>query len=246
MLGHYLTKPLRAAGLALCAVAGLTACGSDTQEIELSKATAGFFKQATGKVTSKASGGKSGAKAATEQPAAPADPNVLVAKALSATKGPIAIVVRLDTNAVLAMNPVGRNGDHVTWGSAPGQGITYQRGVMSNTRGLGEDLMSSRIDAAVAAITSRSDADYTRKHYYLGDLGQTTELSLNCSLRRAGTEKVAVGEINANAVILKESCRKDEISFTNIYWVDGAGRVLKSSQWVGQRIGSLAIQNLRL
>ncbi|WP_424941115.1 YjbF family lipoprotein [Aliiroseovarius sp. S253] len=245
MLGFNLTKPLRAAGLALC-IAGLAACGSDTQETELSKATAGFLKQATGKITSKVSGGKSSAKAASGQPAAPADPNQLVAKALSATKGPIAIVVRLDTKAVLAMNPVGRNGDHVTWGSAPGQGITYQRGVMSNTRGLGEDLMSSRIDAAVSAITSRRDADYTRKHYYLGDLGQTTELTLSCSLRRSGTEKVAVGEVNANAVIMKESCRKDQIAFTNIYWVDGAGRVLKSSQWVGQRLGSLAIQNLRM
>lgn len=245
MLGFFLTKPLRAAGLALC-VAALTACGSDTQEIELSKATAGFLKQATGKLTSKVSGGKSGAKATAGQPAAPADPNVLVSKALSATKGPIAIVVRLDTNAVLAMNPVGRNGSHVTWGSATGQGITYNRGVMTNTRGLGEDLMASRIDTAVSAITSRRDADYKRQHYYLGDLGQTTELTLNCSLRRSGSEKVAVGEINANAAIMKESCRKDAISFTNIYWVDGAGRVLKSSQWVGQRIGSLAIQNLRL
>lgn len=245
MLGLYLTKPLRAAGLALCVV-GLAACGSDTQEIELSKVTAGFVKQASGKITSKASGGKSGTQAAAEQPAAPADPNALVAKALSATKGPIAIVVRLDTSAVLAMNPVGRNGDHVTWGSAPGQGITYQRGVMSNTRGLGEDLMSSRIDAAVSAITSRNDADYTRLHYYLGDLGQTTELRLNCALRRSGTEKVVVGDIDEAAVILKESCRKDELAFTNIYWVDGKGRVLKSSQWVGQRIGSLAIQNLRL
>lgn len=245
MLGFHLTKPLRAAGLALC-VAGLAACGSDTQETELSKATAGFLKQAGSNVTSKISGGKSGTKSATAQSAAAADPNVVVAKALSATKGPIAIIVRLDTNAVLAMNPVGRNGDYVTWGSAPGQGITYKRGVMTNTRGLGDDLMSSRIDTAVSAITSRRDADYTRKHYYLGDLGQTTELTLNCSLRRSGTEKVAVGEINANAVIMKESCRKDQIAFTNIYWVDGAGRVLKSSQWISQRIGSLAIQNLRL
>lgn len=246
MLGFHLTQPLRAAGFALCAVVGLTACGSDAQEIELSKVTGDFLKQASGKLTSKVGKGKSDAKAATGQSAAPADPNVLVAKALAATDGPIAIVVRLDTNAVLAMNPVGRNGDHVTWGSAPGQGITYNRGVMTNTRGLGEDLMSSRIDAAVSAITSRNDADYTRVHYYLGDLGQTTELRLNCALRRSGTEKVVVGDIDEAAVILKETCRKDEISFTNIYWVDGKGRVLKSSQWVGQRIGSLAIQNLRL
>lgn len=235
----------RAAALGLCALLALTACGSDKQQFELSKATFGYLKSATDKFTKNRSGGAS-AKPASGKPAAAADPNALVSKALSATKGPIAIVVRLDTKAVLAMNPVGRNGDYVTWGSAPGQGITYKRGVMTSTRGLGEDLMSSRIDAAVSAITSRRDADYTRQHFYLGDLGQTAQLTLNCSLRRSGTEKVAIGEINANAVIMKEKCRKGEIAFTNIYWVDGAGRVLKSSQWIGQRMGNLAIQNLRL
>ncbi|WP_298904859.1 YjbF family lipoprotein [uncultured Aliiroseovarius sp.] len=243
MLGFHLTKPLRAAGFALCAVAGLVACGSNTQETEMSNVALDVLKQTTSKLTSKIGGGKSNAGAA---PAAAADPGALIAKALAATDGPIAIVVRLDTKAVLAMNPVGTNGDHVTWGSAPGQGITYNRGVMTNTRGLGDDLMSSRIDDAVAAITSRSDAEYTRFHYYLGDLGQTTELRLNCTLRRGETEKVTLGEIDEDAVILKETCRWDQIAFSNVYWVDDAGRVLKSSQWVGQRIGSLAIQNLRL
>lgn len=246
MLGSNLKSPLRAAALIMCAVAGLAACGSDNDEIALSKATAGFLKQTGKKITSKVTGGGGNAKTTPAPSGAAADPNALVSKALSATKGPIAIVVRLDTKAVLAMNPVGRNGDYVTWGSAPGQGITYKRGVMTSTRGLGEDLMSSRIDAAVSAITSRRDADYTRQHFYLGDLGQTAQLTLNCSLRRSGTEKVAIGEINANAVIMKEKCRKGEIAFTNIYWVDGAGRVLKSSQWIGQRMGNLAIQNLRL
>nr|WP_239058465.1 YjbF family lipoprotein [Aliiroseovarius sp. PrR006] len=242
-MGFHLTKPLRAAGLALCAVAGLVACGSNTQETEMSNVALDVLKQTTSKLTSKFGGGKSNAGAA---PAAAADPGALITRALAATDGPIAIVVRLDTKAVLAMNPVGTNGDYVTWGSAPGQGITYNRGVVTNTRGLGDDLMSSRIDAAVAAITSRSDAEYTRFHYYLGDLGQTTELRLNCTLRRGGTEKVTLGEIDEGAVILKETCRRDQIAFSNVYWVDDAGRVLKSSQWIGQRIGSLAIQNLRL
>lgn len=245
MFGFNVTKqPLRAVGFALCICTGLTACGSDKQATEVSLAAVTALKHVGSKIKSSVSQGKTGGGAA--QSAAAADPNALISKALSATDGPIAIVVRLDTKAVLAMNPVGRNGDYVTWGSAPGQGITYRRGILSNTRGFGEDLMASRIDHAVVAITSGRDADYTRKNYYLGDLGQTTELALSCSLRRSGAEKVIIGEINANAVIMKETCRKGQIDFTNVYWVDGSGNVLKSSQWVGQRIGSVAIQNLRL
>ncbi|MHA6265368.1 YjbF family lipoprotein [uncultured Aliiroseovarius sp.] len=245
MVDQFSKPSLRTVLLGLCVAIGLTACGSDDSETELSGAAAKFLKEAGKKISTKASGAGS-AKPAPGGGAKAPDPNAIVAKALAATSGPIALVVRIDTNAVLAMNPVGRNAGYVTWGSAAGQGLTFKRGVLSNSRGLGEDLMASRIDAAVAAITSRRAASYQREHYYLGDLGQSTRLVLECSLSRLKSERVAIGDINADAVVLKEQCRKDAISFDNLYWVDGRGRVLKSSQWVSQRIGSLAIQNLRL
>ncbi|WP_268246025.1 YjbF family lipoprotein [Aliiroseovarius zhejiangensis] len=222
----------------------LNGCGSDASETELSKATATFLTDTGKKLGSKLDGSK--AARPTGPSAAPVDPEAIVGKALAATRGPIALVVRPETKAVLAISPVGRNGDYVTWGSAPGQGLTFQRGVLANTRGLGDDLMASRIDTAVSAITARRNATYKREHTYLGDLGQNTSLVVDCTLTRGKTERVSLGAINADAVIMKESCRRGEIAFNNVYWVDGNGRVLKSSQWVGQRIGSLAIQNLRL
>nr|WP_282569242.1 YjbF family lipoprotein [Aliiroseovarius sp. S1339] len=222
----------------------LGACGSDTSEVELPKITASLLKS-SGKQLGAKLGGSKGTKT-TGATAAAADPNAIVNKALSATKGPIALVVRIDTKAVLAISPVGRNGDYVTWGSVLGQGMTFKRGVLANTRGLGEDLMASRIDPAVSAITGRRAATYKREHFYLGNLGQSTNLLVDCTLTRVKSERVSLGAINSNAVVMKESCKRGEISFDNVYWVDGQGRVLKSSQWVGQRIGSLAIQNLRL
>lgn len=229
--------------LALGATVALSACGSDKSATELPKVATALAKQ-----SGKSIAQKLGAKRASSAPKAaqPADPNAVIAKALAATKGPIALVVRIKTNSVLAMNPVGRNRDHVTWGSAPGQGITFKRGVLTNTRGLGEDLMASRIDTAVDAITNRRNSSYKREYYYLGDLGQNTSLTVNCTLKRGKSEHVKIGEINASAIIMSESCRRGAIAFNNLYWVDGRGRVLKSSQWVGQRIGSLAVQNLRL
>lgn len=221
----------------------LSACGSDKSASELPRLAATLAKQSGQNVARKLGVKRPSAGAKTAQPT---DPNVIITKALSATNGPIALVVRIKSKAVLAMNPVGQNGDHVTWGSAPGQGVTFKRGVLSNTRGLGEDLMASRIDHAVDSITGRKTDAYRREYYYLGDLGQTTSLVVNCTLQRGKTEHVKIGEIDTNAVIMNESCKRGKIAFNNVYWVDGRGRVLKSSQWVGQRIGSLAVQNLRL
>ncbi|MCK0140337.1 YjbF family lipoprotein [Aliiroseovarius sp. F47248L] len=241
---RFTRRAMRVAGCVLATSLVLSGCGSDTESVELPKITASLLKS-SGKQLGKKLGGGKDAKPNATTPAA-ADPNAIVAKALSATKGPIALVVRIETKAVLAISPVGRNGDYVTWGSAPGQGLTFQRGVLANTRGLGEDLMASRIDTAVSAITGRRSATYKREHTYLGNLGQSTSLIVECALSRGKTERVSLGAINADAVIMKESCKRGEIAFNNLYWVDGNGRVLKSSQWVGQRIGSLAIQNLRL
>lgn len=235
---------LRLAGCVLASSLLLTGCGSDTDAVELPKITASLLKSSGKKLGDKLGGTKE-TKAPTASAAA-SDPNAVVAKALAATKGPIALVVRVETKAVLAMSPVGRNGDYVTWGSAPGQGITFQRGVLANTRGLGDDLMASRIDSAVSAITARRNSTYNREYTYLGNLGQSTKLVVSCSLERGKSERVKLGAIDASAVVMKESCSRGDIAFNNVYWVDGAGRVLKSSQWVGQRIGSLAIQNLRL
>lgn len=237
-------RALSIASLMLAAALTLSSCGSDKENTELSKVTVSLLKSSGKQLGTKLGGGKE--EKSTTTPAAKTDPNAVVQKALTATKGPIALVVRIDTKAVLAISPVGRNGDYVTWGSAPGQGLTFQRGVLANTRGLGDDLMASRIDTAVSAITARRNATYKREHFYLGNLGQSTNLVVDCTLTRGKTERVALGAINANAVIMKESCKRGEIAFTNVYWVDGNGRVLKSSQWVGQRIGSLAVQNLRL
>ncbi|WP_371170848.1 YjbF family lipoprotein [Aliiroseovarius sp. 2305UL8-7] len=233
-----------AAKLALCGVLLLGACGSDNSEIELPKITAKLLQESGKNLLPKLGVKSEGTKS--QASAKPADPNAIVKKALSATKGPIALAVRVDTNAVLAISPTGRNGDYVTWGSAPGQALVFKRGVLSNTRGLGDDLMAARIDTAVSAITSRREASYQREHFYLGDLGQNTSLKVDCTLTRVKSERVTFGEINADAVVMKESCQRGEIKFSNVYWVDGRGRVLKSSQWIGQRLGSLAVQNLRL
>lgn len=241
---RFTRRSVRVVGYILAASVVLSGCGSDTDAVELPKITASLLKNSGKQLGAKLGGGKEASP--TTATAATTDPNAVVSKALAATKGPIALVVRIETKAVLAISPVGRNGDYVTWGSAPGQGLTFQRGVLANTRGLGEDLMASRIDAAVSAITARRNATYKREHFYLGNLGQSTSLVLDCSLARGKSERVSLGAINADAVVMKESCKRGEISFNNVYWVDGNGRVLKSSQWVGQRIGSLAIQNLRL
>ncbi|WP_289044007.1 YjbF family lipoprotein [uncultured Aliiroseovarius sp.] len=231
----------RATLLGTATAAFLAACGAETSQGELSMKIFEVAKDASKDLKPKGDGTsdkKDGQGAA--------NPNVIVAKALKATPGPVALVVRLDTKAVLAMNPVGRNAGYVTWGSATGQGLTFRNGVLANTRGLGEDLMSSRIDRAVSAITSRGNASYRREHVYLDGVGESQSLIVNCTLRRTKTERVALGAINADAAIMKESCLGDEVVFDNLYWVDGRGRILKSSQWVSQEIGNLAIQNLRL
>ncbi len=242
-------KTLKANGLgrpamAILLAAGLvlSGCGNNSSETELPKLWGSFLKDIGSGALKKISG-----KGKPAGPSAPADPNAVVTAALAATTGPIALVVNEKSKAVSAMTPVETNGDYVTWQAATGQGMVLRSGILTSTRGLGEDLMASKPGQAFAAIPAAKEASYERRYYHLNGLGQTSELRVTCTLAPVQDDAVAIGEINEAATVMSETCRHTESSLKiqNIYWVGKSGRVLKSRQWVNGPVGYLLVQPLR-
>lgn len=227
---------------AICAGLVLSACGSDAQETELPKLWGTLLKDIGAGVTQKI-GGK------TQGPATSgaANPNAAVAASLTATKGPIALVVNEKTKAVSAMTPVETNGDYVTWQSATKQSLVLRKGVLTSTRGLGEDLMASKPGRAISAILSKQQASYQRSYFHLSGLAETTELVVSCNLKPLQNDTISIGEINEAAMVMTETCRHSgsSLKIKNIYWVGDTGRVLKSRQWVNGPVGYLVVQQLR-
>ncbi|UWQ01870.1 YjbF family lipoprotein [Aliiroseovarius crassostreae] len=226
--------------VAAVAVLGLSACGSDKSVTQVPRIAAEYTKSIGVAIK-----GKLGGKTPQAAPAPKLDHQALINAALKATPGPIAFVTR-KSGAIAAMSPVQSNAGADTWMSAGKLAIVFKDGMIIGTRGFGDDLMASDLGRARSAIKARGQARYSRTYEHLNGLGQTTRFKAQCDLSVEKHMRVAVGEIDRNTTLMKEQCRySGGLSFDNRYWVDAAGRIVQSHQWISQGAGHLLVQPLR-
>lgn len=174
-----------------------------------------------------------------------APPEVDIAATLQATPDPVSLVVLQKTNSVSPIVEVERNGAYRTYVTPSRQTMTLRQGVVTATRGLSNDLMSSDVDDTLRLISARRPGQTRRVMRYLDGEEQIVALNFECQMSVGGSQKVAAGEVSAMARVMSENCKGEGLSFTNTYLVDGSGEVLSSVQWLNPTYGPAAIQVLR-
>ena len=154
-------------------------------------------------------------------------------------------------NAYATLARVAVNGPYSTYQSADRRTLTFRRGLLVATRGLGDDLMSLDASETLQALAEGaggpdSDGVVTRRiHRRLTALNGLEVIAYNCAVLDRGPETlVRLGE----RLILRryeETCRQEgrgAPAYTNIYWVDPAtGQIRVSRQWMGPVGGYLGI-----
>lgn len=230
--GKHLVR-LAAAAAVLLALPG---CGNDPNTTAGPAAIKGFFSNLTSGL---------GGKADTAAAAQPVDALAVVNAALQATDGPVMLVVMETAGNVALLGLSQRNGDYATWFGPDRRALSFKHGVLSGTRGLGDDLMAVKADAAIETIRARQSGQVLHSYYYLDGLGITQSLQLECAIAPGGQERLEIGEIAAQTTEVVETCRNGGFEVQNRYWVDATGQILKSRQWIGQTLGYAAIQLLR-
>ena len=65
-----------------------------------------------------------------------------------------------ETGAVAVLGPVSRSGNVTVWQTLDGITLSFQRGVLIATRGLGDDLMSADVEGALDLLRGRDDGGY--------------------------------------------------------------------------------------
>lgn len=171
-----------------------------------------------------------------------------VADALARLDGPLALASFEKTKNNVVLRQIASNGAYrswTSWGGNDRRSVTTKNGIITATRGLRNDLMSSDIDQTLALVSSRNGGSATRVQRYLDGENQIVAVTANCTITRGAQTHVRVGEINRMAVEMKESCQDGERDFNNIYRVDSAGRVLQSVQWLNAFYGVTVVQQLR-
>src|SRR5690606_29267849 len=107
------------------------------------------------------------------------------------------------------------------------------------TRGFGFDLMGSDAGPVLAALVAPDEGLHRRHMRYLTSDNRSVWLRAGCRITERGHD-AATGLRH-----FEESCEATLARFTNDYWADGSGRILRSRQWIAPEIGSLDLERTR-
>ena len=178
--------------------------------------------------------------------ASPAEVAAAVRASLAGTDAPLALAVVEGRNATAILTRIEQNGPYETWGTPDRRTITTRGGLVTATRGLGNDLMSSNLGSSLALISGRKAGSAMRVMRFLDGENHTAEQVLSCDYALGGNKRLTAGELNNVATTqMNETCAAETTRFTNSYLVDGRGRIVQSRQWLNPASGHILIQLLR-
>lgn len=156
-------------------------------------------------------------------------PGQRVVPDLSAVPGEALLRVYIPSrNASALLKRAGSNGDVETWISPDNVSIALRQGVVVATRGLGFDMMGGDAGNTLAALAAPGGGVYRRQMRYLTGDNHSTWIAAGCGMK-AGDGR------------FEERCLARRDRFTNLYWTDGAGRVIRSRQWISPQVGQIDI-----
>ncbi|MFU8883648.1 MAG: YjbF family lipoprotein [Rhodobacterales bacterium] len=226
-------RKVQATGFAAVALM-LAGCGNDQDSTNFVDIARTAISQSLEKAT--AAGTDKGA-----QPQAIADPAAVLAQ----VNGPVIFALARDGAEPFYLIGVRDNGPYRTYATGTRQTMTLRQGIVTATRGAGDDLMSSDIKETLALLQSGSGGQARRLMQFLDGEDRTIDLVLDCTIT-AGLS--APG----NAILaalpgrkMTEDCASGTISFRNSYHLDASGRVTASVQWLSSTTGSVVFQELR-
>ncbi|SFB04443.1 Group 4 capsule polysaccharide lipoprotein gfcB, YjbF [Poseidonocella pacifica] len=150
---------------------------------------------------------------------------------LASTQGPLVVVRAGSTGAATYLLRISERDGFDTYTSSDRRTITLRNGMIEETRGLGNDMMSTRLEDSASLILTRRAGTSTREYSHLTGEGVTETLRLMC-------------EISVDGSSVTEAC-SGPAEITNSYVVAPDGYVVSSRQWVSPGVGYIAVQQLR-
>ena len=147
------------------------------------------------------------------------------------------VIQRLQILPMIRVEGTDAAGSLRTYRSPEGISIAYRDGIVVATRGFEADLIGADIGDLPAMLRAGSGINL-REHGYLGGLDQVQTIQVACQIRDAGPERLDdLPTGPATLRLVKEACASDLLVFENSYWLDAAGRIIRSRQVVSPQVG---------
>lgn len=170
-------------------------------------------------------------------------PGGFSAQAIAADPGAYRLV---QINALALQEPariLEVNGDETTIALQSGPTAAFDGGVLVATHGFGDDLVTME-SAGVLAAMRAGGGQVSRRMELLDSQDQVVATTFACTIRPAGEETVNLGLREASLRRFDERCQSPALIFSNIYWLDGAGSIVSSRQYVSPTVAYLRSSRL--
>lgn len=169
---------------------------------------------------------------------------VLTAANVAAFKGPL-MLVKIPSRKVRATLTVAtRRAGYTTWSTASGQQLILQGGSIVGTRGLGADIMTTRLDGVAAALRA-GQGTALRVVRRLDGANRMVARHYRCTYAATGWQQVDLVWRRQRARRVVETCQGDGAAFTDTYWIGPRGTVWRAEQWIGPGVGTLSYWRLK-
>ena len=168
-----------------------------------------------------------------------------IAAALNGTTGPLILAKLPDMKTEALMLQSAQNGAYATYATSTRQTFVLRDGMITNTRGIGGDLMSSEPQALLALLRSGQQGTVPYVMRFLSGEDVTYTYRYDCAVSPAGPERVSRGLVSVEGRRMNAACTGDGPYFLATFVMDGEGRIVKSDQWLGDHIGRGVAQAIR-
>jgi hypothetical protein len=160
--------------------------------------------------------------------------------------GPLMGAYLETSQALAALSLAGTNGSTQTWFTADQVAMSLSDGgLLVSTRGLRDDLQAADVRQTAALIAAGQSGRAQRRHVYMDGVMVRTSLVLACDVQQVGSQTIVLNSLSYRTLRFEEQCRAEGVTFTNQYWRDASGPVIRqSSQWISPTVGTVHLQRL--
>ena len=132
-----------------------------------------------------------------------------------------------------------------TWLGADGATITFNKGVLKASRGMGDDLMGSSSSMPTWSKINQKIQIYNREFSYISGNNKILKNVFKCNIRKTNKKEIIkIWDANFKVVKFEENCFNNSLKFKNIYYVDSKDIVRRSSQYHSITIGYILTERL--
>ncbi len=150
------------------------------------------------------------------------------------------IEVRTNSDIIqLLMLPLATKNDNDYFFSGSGQSLILQKGIIVTTNGMNIDLLSLNTKPSFihtnGNLETLNNIKLIKEYQFLNPLNGIDKYTFNCRINFIGKENINIMEKENIFNLLKEKCvfqgKKENLSFSNKYWLNDQNTIIKSIQW---------------